>query len=96
LYLVPPTITIKPDDQTVIENEKVYLDCSAKSTPPAKISWMKDDNPVKLDSDHVLYSNGTLFISQAKPSDSGTYKCLADHPGGWTDSATATLKVKGE
>ena len=91
-----PKINVKPDDQTVKEDEAVFLDCSAESTPPAKISWMKDGNPVAEDSMHVLHPNGTLVIAKAKTSDSGIYKCLADHPGGWGDSAEAKLEVMGE
>ena len=96
-FLVQPTIKIAPDDQIVKEDEPVYLHCLAVSTPAAKISWTKDNNPVRGDvSGYTLFPNGTLFIAKAKPLDTGTYKCSADHPGSWTVNADATLVVMGE
>ena len=96
-FLVPPTITIAPDNQTVKEDEPVYLHCKAVSTPAAKISWTKDNDPVRDDvTGYTLFPNGTFFIAKAKPSDSGTYKCLARNPVSWTADADAKLVVMCE
>lgn len=92
-----PEIVTKPKNQTVKEGETVYLDCETTSHPVAKISWTKDGTPfvttrnIRL----FLHQNGTLVISKAKTSDSGTYSCIADHPGGWTESAVAKVEVMG-
>ena len=99
--LEQPQITQKPDDQTLREDKKAVLNCTVKSVPPAKISWRKDGKEVQEDSEHIFEEvdgglGKRLVIPKVKPSDNGTYKCLADHPGGWADEAQATLIVQGK
>ena len=97
LALVRPKITLKPKGQDLKEGEKAVLNCKATSTPPSKISWFKDDDDVKLDNDRVfVLPNGTLVINKVIPGDSGKYQCSADHDGGWSESAEATLNVMGK
>lgn len=93
-----PQITTKPKSQTIKEGEKVNLACTATSIPPALISWTKDGNSLVIaeNSNVVLQNNGTLMIMGAKTTDSGDYRCSVDHPGGWTDSATAKVVVMGK
>ena len=100
-FLELPQITKKPVGQKLKEDEKAVLNCTATSTPPAKIIWMKDNDTLKADSNHVFVETDggkgkSLVIAKAKPTDTGTYKCLADNPGGWGDTAEAKLEVMGE
>ncbi|KAL9952198.1 hypothetical protein ACROYT_G039413 [Oculina patagonica] len=88
-----PVITVKPQDQELKEDEKAMLNCKADSKPPSKISWLKDDSPVKEDARVFVLSNGSLVITKLRPKDSGVYRCSADHDGGWSDSAEAKLTV---
>ncbi|XP_015753854.1 PREDICTED: inactive tyrosine-protein kinase 7-like [Acropora digitifera] len=92
-----PQITTKPKNQSIEEGKTVTLACSATAVPPASISWTKDRNPLAIaeNSNFNLHKNGTLTITQAKTTDSGDYRCSVDHPGGWTDSATAKVVVMG-
>ena len=93
-----PQITTKPKNQSIEEGKTVTLACSATAVPPASISWTKDRNPLAIaeNSNFNLHKNGTLTITQAKTTDSGDYRCSVDHPGGWTDSATAKVVVMGK
>lgn len=96
-----PQITQKPDDQRLKEDKKAVLNCTVKSVPAAKISWRKDGKEVQEDSEHIFEEvdgglGKRLVIPKVKPSDNGTYECLADHPGGWADQAQAILVVKGK
>lgn len=92
-----PQITTKPENQSVEEGKTVTLACTATAVPPASISWTKDGNRLVIaeNSNFNLQKNGTLTITQAKITDSGSYRCSVDHPGGWTDSATAKVVVMG-
>ncbi|KAJ7352983.1 Hemicentin-1 [Desmophyllum pertusum] len=72
------------------------MNCKATSIPPAKVSWLKDGNPVEEDNDHVIASNGSLVITNLVTKDSGVYQCNRDHDGGWSDFAEATLTVMGK
>lgn len=93
-----PQITTKPKNQSVEEGKTVILACAATAVPPASISWTKDGNRLVIaeNSNFNLHKNGTLTITQAKITDSGSYRCSVDHPGGWTDSATAKVVVMGK
>lgn len=85
-----------PQDQDLKEDEKAILNCKATSKPPSKISWLKGGDPIREDDRVFVLSNGSLVITKLIPKDSGVYKCLADHDGGWSDSEEATLTVMGE
>ena len=95
LFLERPKITVRPQDQDLKEGEKAVMNCKATSIPPAKVSWLKDGNPVEEDNDHVITSNGSLVITNLVTKDSGVYQCNRDHDGGWSDFAEATLTVMG-
>lgn len=95
LFSEQPQITVKPQSQTLKEDDKAILNCKATSKPPSKISWLKGGDPIKQDGRVSVLANGSIVINKLVPQDSGKYRCSADHDGGWSDSAEANLTVMG-
>ena len=67
---VPPSLTIKPSDQTVIEHQEVTLHCTATGNPTPKITWSKDGKTV---------AQGDTMSFKANRNLSGKYLCSAEN-----------------
>ena len=85
LVTVPTSLTTKPSDQTVIENQEVTFQCTATGNPAPNIKWIKDGQPV---------GNGDILSFKAKRSDSGKYWCTAENGLDVTVNASAYLDVQ--
>lgn len=72
-----PRVVIAPVDQVVLRNEEAVFHCQFRAKPPPVIEWIHDSEPVVNKSRVVVYSNGTLHITQVKQRNTGVYKCLA-------------------
>ena len=62
-----PRIIGHPQDQFVLENDPVTLDCQTESVPPAIITWYKDGRRVITNTENpssnlVLLPSGQLFL----------------------------------
>lgn len=76
------------DQEVMIENEVRFV-VDAIGSPSPKITWTKDDAPVKPDANHIIETNGnthTLIIKNAKPTDEGKYRVSAENPLGRVES----------
>ena len=69
-FLVPPTVTITPSDQTVPEKDQITLTCTATGNPAPNITWIKDGKTVGREE--------TLSF-EARRNRSGVYWCSADN-----------------
>ncbi|KAG8122568.1 hypothetical protein E2320_018065 [Naja naja] len=62
------------------------LDCHVKANPPAQLTWLKDNETLRLeDSRYWVFQTSELFqltINQLQASDGGIYTCLAHSPRG--------------
>ncbi|XP_053481190.1 hemicentin-2 isoform X2 [Ictalurus furcatus] len=74
-------VSVKPSTNQSVLNQQpkvgrsFCLTCDAAS-PPVTITWLKDGEPLTLDSRMSLSTdNGTLFFSLLEESDSGQYQC---------------------
>ncbi|CAF3618249.1 unnamed protein product [Rotaria sordida] len=84
-----PVITKKLTDQEVMVNNDIRFVADITGSPSPKISWMKDDVPIKPDAQHIIESDGTtqtLTIKNAKITDEGKYRVLAENPLGHVES----------
>ena len=81
---VPPSLTTKPSDQTVIENQELTFHCTATGNPTAKITWLKDGKTV---------AQGETLSFKPNRSHAGKYLCLAENGLDVTVNATADLDV---
>ena len=81
----------------VTEGEEVNLDVGVKAKPKPDVTWYKDGkrlrdtNRIKLKSKDDKFS---LVIKDAKPEDSGKYKCEAKNKAG-TKPRTFDVNVEG-
>lgn len=94
-----PEFTKEPETSTFDINtgKDVTLDLTVSGKPEPKVEWFKDDKPLKktkrVDTS-VKGEDHTLTIRGGKPTDSGTYKCVATNPAG-TVSKTYDIHIKG-
>jgi hypothetical protein len=78
----------------MVDNEIRFV-VDITGSPSPKISWTKDDAPIKPDAQHIIESDGstyTLIIKNAKSTDEGKYRVLAENPLGHVES-TAQLTI---
>uniref|UniRef100_A0A3P8RN36 Ig-like domain-containing protein n=1 Tax=Amphiprion percula TaxID=161767 RepID=A0A3P8RN36_AMPPE len=70
------------------------LNCSADGHPTPEIIWTLPNGTRFTGGSHrseLLHPQGTLIIQRPKPSDSGTYKCLAKNHQGTDSKVTYVL-----
>ena len=82
---VPPSSTIHPTQQTVIESATVTFRCSVIGNPAPNVTWSKDGMPVA--------KMGELSF-QAFRNQSGKYWCSADNGLQPAGNASAVLDVQ--
>ncbi|AWP10692.1 putative hemicentin-1 [Scophthalmus maximus] len=89
-----PVIQSHPPTLDVILNNPITLPCWATGSPRPTISWQKEGiNIPTTGGSFTVLPNGSLQISKASVSDSGTYICVAQNPAG-TALGKTKLKVQ--
>lgn len=85
---MPPKIgpnSVSKGKLSVILDNYLYIDCPATGIPPPTVTWFKNGEPIDFESVkniQVLGGNRRLKISNAKLSDKGLYKCVAQNEAG--------------
>ncbi|XP_031169752.1 hemicentin-1 isoform X2 [Sander lucioperca] len=78
-----PVIQSHPSTLDVILNNPITLPCRATGLPRPTITWQKEGiNIPTTDGSFTVLPNGSLQITKASVSDSGTYICVAQNPAG--------------
>ncbi|KAM4548643.1 hemicentin-1 isoform 1-T1 [Odontesthes bonariensis] len=78
-----PVIQSHPSTLDVIFNSPITLPCRATGSPRPTITWQKEGiNIPTTGGSFTVLPNGSLQISKASLSDSGTYICVAQNPAG--------------
>lgn len=73
--------------------DTVALQCKALGSPPPRITWLHDDQPLRpSDRHHFTPGNQLLVISPASMEDAGRYTCLMSNTLG-TERAHSQLMV---
>ncbi|XP_061594740.1 hemicentin-1 [Cololabis saira] len=89
-----PAIHSHPSTVDVIFDSPVTLPCRATGSPRPSITWQKEGiNIPTTGGGFMILPNGSLQISKASMSDSGTYICVAQNPAG-TALGKTKLKVQ--
>lgn len=84
-----PVIGLGPRDQFAWEGRRVTFSATASGTGPLSYQWQR--NGVDL----TAATNRTLAISEARRTDSGSYRVRVTDATGSTPSAAAKLLVRG-
>ncbi|XP_061190970.1 neogenin-like isoform X3 [Saccostrea echinata] len=89
------TFLIEPSDLVVSRGEAATLHCTAQSDSTShKVTWIKDGQPLDLDANKNVWSNGSLHITDVQNSDRGLYQCMSSLPNlGTIVSRTASLRT---
>ncbi|NXF87603.1 MXRA5 protein, partial [Eubucco bourcierii] len=80
---LPPVIQQdKQENISLPLGSSVNIHCTAKAAPPPSIRWVVFDGTQIRPSQFVngnlfVFPNGTLYIRNISPKDSGTYECIA-------------------
>ncbi|XP_053737549.1 hemicentin-1 isoform X1 [Synchiropus splendidus] len=78
-----PVIQDHPQLLDVILNNSIMLPCKASGSPRPTITWQKEGiNIHTTGGSFTLLPSGSLQISRASVSDTGTYICVAQNPAG--------------
>ncbi|KAM3729054.1 Hemicentin-1 [Dirofilaria immitis] len=79
--LVAPIISesaSSPPLQTIIPGTSFAIECLVEAIPDAEITWIRNNRPIKSDSDLVfLNNNQTMWINVAREGLDGRYTCTA-------------------
>ncbi|KAM4591024.1 inactive tyrosine-protein kinase 7 isoform 1-T2 [Odontesthes bonariensis] len=84
-----PRAVVSPEDQAVLKNEEAVFHCQFTAEPPPTVEWYHENELLANKSRVFLLSNGTLLITQVKPRNTGTYKCV----GGGLKGSRVTLEA---
>lgn len=88
-----PRPVVTPEDQVVLRNEEAALHCQFTAVPAPTLEWYHETELLANKSRVVLLSNGTLLITQVKPRNTGTYKCVGRGLRGSQVTLEASLHI---
>ncbi|XP_052873091.1 protein sidekick [Anopheles cruzii] len=94
--LVRTQIIRPPADTIVLLGHSAAIECGVSSDPnvPYNIDWYREPNrlPIKNSQRIGVRGDGTLEITEVRPSDVGQYVCIVTSPGG-NETRSARLSV---
>ncbi|XP_073903349.1 hemicentin-1 isoform X3 [Castor canadensis] len=83
VHVPPSAIGPNPENLTVVVNNFISLTCEVSGFPPPDLSWLKNEQPIKPNTNALIVPGGrTLQIIRAKVSDGGEYTCIAINQAG--------------
>lgn len=71
-----PRPLVSPEDQVVLKNEEAVFHCQFTAVPPPTLEWYHESELLVNKTRVILLSNGSLWITQVKPRNTGNYKCV--------------------
>uniref|UniRef100_A0A096MH98 Leucine rich repeats and immunoglobulin like domains 1 n=1 Tax=Poecilia formosa TaxID=48698 RepID=A0A096MH98_POEFO len=93
IVLETPHLAQEMEDRSVAVGDTVALQCKALGSPPPRITWLRDDQPLRPSDRHYFTpGNQLLVIGAASPEDAGRYTCLMSNTLG-TERAHSQLAV---
>ncbi|XP_020652559.3 inactive tyrosine-protein kinase 7 [Pogona vitticeps] len=88
-----PSPVIVPENQIVNKNEEAMFHCKFEAVPPPTQEWLFEDSPVNNQSRILVFSNGSILITQVKRRSAGVYKCVGRGQRGKPVILEATLQI---
>ncbi|XP_038646242.1 striated muscle preferentially expressed protein kinase [Scyliorhinus canicula] len=97
-FKAPPSFQVPLSDQVAVEGQNISLTVCVLGEPKPIIYWLRNREPVKIDSRHYVLEGEKgrfhLNIVSVQRSDSGMYSCKAINEYG-TKHCDGKLEVKG-
>ncbi|XP_071349627.1 leucine-rich repeats and immunoglobulin-like domains protein 1 [Trachinotus anak] len=91
--LETPHLAQDLEDRSVVVGDTVALQCKALGSPPPRITWLRNDQPLRpSDRHHFTPGNQLLVIGSVSLEDAGRYTCLMSNTLG-TERAHSQLVV---
>nr|XP_020488767.1 leucine-rich repeats and immunoglobulin-like domains protein 1 [Labrus bergylta] len=91
--LETPRLAQDLENRSVVVGDTVALQCKALGSPPPRITWLRNDQPLRpSDRHHFTPGNQLLVIGSASLEDAGRYTCLMSNALG-TERAHSQLVV---
>ncbi len=85
------------DDTTIDLGQPARIRCLAFGLPAPNYAWLHNGELVEVEKRvRVSVVNGSLFISEVRREDAGSYVCIAENARDQTMSLPVQLTVYGE
>uniref|UniRef100_A0A6Q2X8K4 Ig-like domain-containing protein n=1 Tax=Esox lucius TaxID=8010 RepID=A0A6Q2X8K4_ESOLU len=92
--LETPHLAQDLEDRSVVVGDTVALQCKALGSPPPKLTWLRNDEPLRpSERHHFTPGNQLLVIGSAVLDDAGKYTCVMSNALG-TERAHSQLSVR--
>lgn len=88
-----PRPVVSPEDQVVLRNEEAMFHCQFTAVPPPTLQWFHENELIVNKTRVFLMSNGSLWISQVKPRNTGKYRCVGRGLSGSEVSLQTSLLI---
>ncbi|KAK7126172.1 hypothetical protein R3I93_021530 [Phoxinus phoxinus] len=89
-----PQIKRHPINMTSVVESKAVLPCLALGYPKPEVSWIKEDDLIKVNSRISILESGSLKINNIRKEDAGQYRCAARNSFGIAYSKPVTIEVQ--
>ena len=76
------------NEQAIVEDSKLVLECEAKGTTPFSYKWSRDNKPLPDVEDHILE------VSKATKEDEGIYMCTVTNEFNKDGCPSSQLKIR--
>lgn len=85
--IVPPSIQSQPNSQTVNQGQNANFSVTASGSPPLSYQWNFNNSPLSG------ATSSSLLLTNADPTQAGSYSVVVTNAGGSATSQVATLTV---
>uniref|UniRef100_A0A3Q2QBR9 receptor protein-tyrosine kinase n=1 Tax=Fundulus heteroclitus TaxID=8078 RepID=A0A3Q2QBR9_FUNHE len=88
-----PQIKRQPTNVTLLIESKAVLPCVTLGNPKPDVTWLKDDELIKVSDRVTILDYGALKIHRIQKEDAGMYRCVARNSFGLAFSKPVTIEV---
>lgn len=89
-----PQIKRHPTNVTLLVESKAVLPCVTLGNPKPDVTWLKDDELIKVTDRVTILDYGALKIHNIQKEDAGQYRCVARNSFGLAFSKPVTIEVQ--
>uniref|UniRef100_A0A087Y3A2 receptor protein-tyrosine kinase n=1 Tax=Poecilia formosa TaxID=48698 RepID=A0A087Y3A2_POEFO len=89
-----PQIKRQPTNVTLLVESKAVLPCVTLGNPKPDVTWLKDDELIKISDRVTILDYGALKIHRIQTEDAGMYRCVAKNSFGLAFSKPVTIEVQ--